>query len=101
MKLSSISLILCAICPLIFLAQVPPAQAQLPGSLSTDYIMDRFARERRRIIRYAEVIGVNDRQLKKIDELKLNLEKEMVLLNARIEVIDIDLRPRWEKTPLT
>lgn len=92
MKLTSISLILCTICPLMFLSQVRPAQAQLPGSLGSDYIMERFSRERRRIIRYAEVLGLNDRQLKKIDELKLSLEKEMVLLNARVEVIDIDLR---------
>ncbi len=93
MKPNSVSLILCAICPLMFLAQVRPAYGQISGPpLTADYIMDRFNQERRRILRYAEVLGLNDRQLQKIAEVKLHMEKEMVLLDARIDVIDMDLR---------
>lgn len=94
MKLKSISLILCAICPLIFLTLAQSASAQFPGGISSDYIKDRFNQDRRRIIRYAEVLGLKDKQLDKIDLIKLNLEKEMVLYDARIEVIDLDLRAK-------
>ena len=97
MKLNPIVLILCTICPLLLLAHVPSAHGQLPGTLGPDYIVDRFNQERRRIIRYAEVLGLNDRQSEKIDELSRHLEKEMVLQDARVEVIDIDLRAELSK----
>ncbi|MCA9403645.1 MAG: hypothetical protein KC897_07680 [Candidatus Omnitrophica bacterium] len=97
MKPNPIVLILCTICPLLLLAHVPPAHGQLPGNLGPDYIVDRFNQERRRIIRYAEVLGLNDRQSEKIDELSRHLEKEMVLQDARVEVIDIDLRAELSK----
>lgn len=92
MKPNSIVLIICMICPLILFAQVRPAHGQLPGPLGPNYIMDRFNQERRRIVRYAEVLGLDERQSEKIDALSRHLEKEMVLQDARIEVIDIDLR---------
>lgn len=81
-----------ATCSLVLLAQVPPAASQGLGQITPNYIKGRFDQEQRRILRYEEVLGLSSRQVDKIKTLKLNLEKEMVLMDARIEVIDIDLR---------
>ncbi|MGE0268163.1 MAG: Spy/CpxP family protein refolding chaperone [Candidatus Omnitrophota bacterium] len=71
---------------------VGTAHAISYGNQSQDYISDKFVQKQRRILKNKEALGLNLKQTNKIEALKINLEKEMVLLDAKIEVINIELR---------
>jgi len=58
----------------------------------SDFINEKFLQKQRRILKYKEELGLNLKQIEKIEALKINLEKEMVLIDAKIEVVNIELR---------
>lgn len=58
----------------------------------SDFINEKFIQKQRRILKYKEELGLNLKQIEKIEALKINLEKEMVLIDAKIEVVNIELR---------
>lgn len=89
MKAKGMLVIVLGICGMVFLT--PPAQARSYSGQS-DYINDKFLQKQRRILKYKEELGLNQKQIEKIEALKINLEKDMVLLDAKIEVVNIELR---------
>lgn len=92
MKPKALILVLGGALSLVLIQPAGTARAISYGNQSQDYISDKFIQKQRRILKNKETLGLNLKQTNKIEALKINLEKEMVLLDAKIEVVNIELR---------
>lgn len=95
MKTSQMTTVLIIAVMMVSIHVLPAtAQPAYRGEVYSDtssMLKNKFTQKQRRLLKNREKLGLSDSQVEQIRRLKSGLDKESVMKDAQIKVIDIDL----------